>query len=162
MAARLSIAFSCILIGLWTYAHAQGTQVGFGTVQDNSGLPIVVTADSLAVDQDAGTAIFTDNVIAEQGEMRLTSDEATVYYDQATSEITEVVAIGNVVLISGTDAAEGDRADYDVAAGTIVMTGNVLVTQGPSAATADNMTVYIEDGTALMTGRVRTVLQQDK
>jgi len=159
---RFSILLWTALFFWAPMASAQGAQVAFGTVQDNSDLPIEVTSDSLAVDQNAGTAIFTDNVIAVQGEMRLTADEVTVFYDTVTSDIVEVVAVGNVILISGPDAAESENAVYDVNAGTIVMTGDVLVTQGPSALTSDKMTIQIDDGTAQMNGRVRTVLQQDQ
>lgn len=162
MAVRFSGLAVAWLLAFAQMANAQGAQVAFGTVQDNSGLPIEVTSDSLAIDQTAGTAIFTDDVVAVQGEMRLTADEVTVYYDAETSEIVEVEAVGNVILISGPDAAESEYAIYDVNAGTIVMTGDVLVTQGPSAVTSDEMTVQVDDGTAQMNGRVRTVLQQDQ
>lgn len=138
---------------------AQGTQVAFGAIQQNDGLPVEVTADRLAVDQNVGTAIFTDNVIIVQGEMRLSADEVTVFYDNEAQTIARIEAIGNVILISGEDAAESERADYNVDDGTIVMTGNVLVAQGPSALTADRMTVQMSDGTAQMTGRVKTTLQ---
>lgn len=157
----LRLCVACLLATSVT-AHAQGAQVAFGTVQDNSGLPVEVTSESLAIDQNAGTAIFTVDVIVIQGEMRLSADEVTVFYDAETSEIVQIVAIGNVILISGADAAESERAEYDVNTGEIYMTGDVLVNQGPSTVASDEMTVQVDDGTALMTGRVRTVLQQDQ
>ena len=58
------------------------------------------------------------------------------------------------------EAAEAEQADYDIAAGLLVLTGNVLLTQGPSAISANQMTINVTDGTASMEGRVRTVLQQ--
>lgn len=140
-------------------ALAQGSQVAFGSVQENKDEPVEVTSDSLEIDQNAGRAIFTDNVVIVQGEMRLTADKVVVIYDTETQDMTDVEAIGNVVLISGEDAAEAERADYSVENGTIIMTGNVLVAQGPTAVTSDRMTVWLEDGTAQMSGRVRTVLQ---
>ncbi|MEM9575552.1 MAG: lipopolysaccharide transport periplasmic protein LptA [Pseudomonadota bacterium] len=145
--------------GLSDGAAAQGTQVAFGAIQQNDGLPVEVTSDSLAVDQNAGTATFTDNVIIIQGEMRLSANEVTVFYDTEAQSIERIEAIGDVILISGEDAAESERADYNVDDGTIVMTGNVLVAQGPSALTADRMTVQMSDGTAQMSGRVKTTLQ---
>jgi lipopolysaccharide export system protein LptA len=133
--------------------------VAFGTVQDNSGLPVEVTADNLSVDQNTGIAIFTDNVVIVQGEMRLSADRVLVVYDTQAQGIQRIEATGNVVLISGEDAAESERADYNVDDGTIVMLGNVLVVQGPSTLTGDRMTVQLDDGTAQMSGRVKTVLQ---
>lgn len=142
-----------------TGATAQGTQVAFGAIQQNSGLPVEVTAENLSVDQTAGTAIFTDNVVIIQGEMRLSADRVLVVYDTQAQGVDRIEATGNVILISGTDAAESERADYNVDDGTIEMTGNVLVAQGPSALTADRMTVRLDDGTAQMSGRVKTTLQ---
>lgn len=142
-----------------TGVAAQGTQVAFGAIQQNSGLPVEVTAENLSVDQAAGTAIFTDNVVIIQGEMRLSADRVLVVYDTQAQDVDRIEATGNVILISGTDAAESERADYNVDDGTIEMTGNVLVAQGPSALTADRMTVRLDDGTAQMSGRVKTTLQ---
>ncbi|MEE4189012.1 MAG: lipopolysaccharide transport periplasmic protein LptA [Roseobacter sp.] len=153
------IAVSASLIAWATLGAAQGTQVAFGTIQQNSGLPVEVTSERLAVDQAAGRAVFTQNVLIIQGEMRLSADEVTVIYDTVAQGIAQIEAVGNVILISGEDAAESERADYYVNDGTIVMTGNVLVAQGPSALTSDEMTVQLDDGTAQMSGRVRTVLQ---
>lgn len=61
--------------------------------------------------------------------------------------------------MSGPDAAEAERADYDIVSGTIVMTTNVLLTQGQNALTADKMTVNLRDGTAQMNGRVKTIFR---
>lgn len=144
-----------------TAAVAQSTQVGFGTVQDNSGLPVEVTAERLDVDQNTGLAIFRENVVIVQGEMRLTANEVTVIYNNELEVVERVEAVGDVVFVSGEDAAESERANYMVATGVLVMEGDVLVVQGPSAITSDEMTVYVNQGTAELSGRVRTVLQQE-
>ena len=154
-----NLFFSCLLLIIAGPLSAQGTQVAFGAIQDNNGLPVEVTADSLAIDQNTGTAVFTDNVVIIQGEMRLSADKVDVFYDTQEQGIERIEATGNVILISGADAAESERATYDVDVGTIVMTGNVLVAQGPSALTADRMTVRMDNGTAQMTGRVKTTFQ---
>ena len=138
---------------------AQGAQVAFGTIQQNSNLPVEVTADSLSIDQKSGTAIFTGNVVIGQGEMRLSAQEVLVVYSTTDQGVARLEATGGVTLVSGEDAAESERADYNVENGTIIMSGNVLVAQGPSALTADKMTVELETGTAQMSGRVKTVLQ---
>ncbi len=140
-------------------ALAQGTQVAFGAIKQDTGLPVEVTADSLAVDQETGEAVFSGNVIVGQGEMRLSAKRLLVVYREDTQGIERMEATGGVTLVSGPDAAESERADYSIDDGVIVMTGNVLLTQGPSALTADKMTVQLEDGTAQMSGSVKTILQ---
>lgn len=154
-----TLLLSFVLIAGAAPSFAQSTQVAFGNVKSNSGLPVEVTADNLAVDQENGTAIFTGNVVIGQGEMRLSAARVLVVYRSDPSGIARLEATGGVTLVSGTDAAESERADYNVDDGTIVMTGNVLVAQGPSAITANTMTVQLNTGTAQMSGRVKTVLQ---
>lgn len=147
------------LMTMATTSLAQGTQVAFGALQQDTSLPVEVTAENLSVDQATGMAVFTGNVIAAQGEMRLSSKRLVVVYREATEGIERLEATGDVVLVSGPDAAESERADYSIDEGVIVMRGNVLLTQGPSALTADKMTVQLDSGTAQMTGSVKTILQ---
>jgi lipopolysaccharide export system protein LptA len=138
---------------------AQGANVAFGTIRQDTGLPVEVTADNLSVDQATGTAIFTGNVLIGQGEMRLSASSVLVVYRANGEGIERLEATGGVTLVSGPDAAESERADYDIDTGTIVMTGNVLLAQGRNALSSDKMSVKLSDGTAQMSGRVRTVLQ---
>jgi lipopolysaccharide export system protein LptA len=138
---------------------AQGASVAFGTIRQDTDQPVEVTADNLAVDQSTGTAVFTGNVLIGQGEMRLSAPRVLVVYRAEQKGIARLEATGGVTLVSGPDAAESERADYDIDDGTIVMTGNVLLAQGASALSADRMSVRLSDGTANMTGRVKTILQ---
>ncbi|MFK7878726.1 LptA/OstA family protein [Roseobacter sp.] len=153
------LIFPLFLAVAATTSEAQGTQVAFGALQQDTTLPVEVTAENLAVDQATGTAVFTGNVVAAQGEMRLSSKRLLVVYRENTQGIERLEATGDVVLVSGPDAAESESADYNIDDGTIVMRGNVLLTQGPSALTADQMTVQLDSGTAQMTGSVKTILQ---
>lgn len=138
---------------------AQGANVAFGTIRQDTGLPVEVTADNLSVDQATGTAIFTGNVLIGQGEMRFSASRVLVVYRANGDGIARLEATGGVTLVSGPDAAESERADYDIDKGTIVMSGNVLLAQGRNALSSDTMSVRLSDGTAQMSGRVRTVLQ---
>lgn len=153
------LAFPLLLLITAPAVVAQGAQVAFGAVQQDPGLPVEVTADNLAVDQTTGEAVFTKNVVVSQGVMKLSAERLLVVYHEDTQGIARMEATGGVILVSGPDAAESERADYNIDDGTIVMTGNVLLTQGPSALTADRMTVQLDSGTAQMAGSVKTILQ---
>lgn len=141
--------------------NAQGTQVAFGGLTADTSLPVEVTADTLDVDQASGSAEFKGNVLVGQGDMRLSAQRVLVIYDEDESAIERLEATGDVVLVSGPDAAEADRADYTIDTGVIVMTGDVLLTQGPNVLTSDRMTVNLTTGTAQMVGRVKTILNPD-
>jgi lipopolysaccharide export system protein LptA len=149
----------CLIALTAAPVFAQGTNVAFGTIRQDTDAPVEVTADNLAVDQATGKAVFQGNVLIGQGELRLSANMVEVTYRASSAGIANLVATGGVTLVSGQDAAEAARAVYDIDSGTIVMTGDVLLTQGPSALTAQSMTVDLKDGTARMSGRVKTILQ---
>lgn len=140
-------------------AFAQ-TNINLGGIRADSSAPVEVAADSLTVDQDTGTAVFSGNVVIGQGYLRLSAGSVRVIYDEATGDITKLNASGGVTFMTATEAAEAQTAVYDLTSGTIVLTGDVLLTQGASALSANQMTVNVNTGTAQMSGRVRTVFQQ--
>ncbi|WP_372610338.1 lipopolysaccharide transport periplasmic protein LptA [Aquicoccus sp.] len=156
-----ALAAALCLALLPVTATSQGAEIAFGDVEQDPAQPVEVTAETLSVDQDDGTAIFTGDVLIVQGEMRLSAPTVEVFYDQAGDRIQRLKASGGVTLVSGDDSAEAESADYSVESGTILMQGDVLLVQGQSALTSDRMTVDTHDGTARMEGRVRTVLQSN-
>lgn len=138
-------------------ARAQQTEVRFGGLRQDTSLPVEVDADSLSVDQAAGTAVFTGNVLVKQGDMRMTAEKIEVEYGEGGSGIDKLHATGGVTLVSPEDAAEAEEAVYTIAGGTVVMSGNVLLTQGNAAISGDSLTVNLKSGTGMMTGRVKTI-----
>ena len=103
-------------------------------------------------------------MIAVQGDLRMAAAEILVVYnldDQGnTQDVREVIGSGSVLITRGTEAAEGDRAVYEVAEDLLTMTGEVLVTQGTGAVSGERLVVNMLTGVgAVDGGRVRTVLQ---
>ena len=137
---------------------AQGTNVAFGNVKADPSLPVEVTADNLDVNQETGAAEFKGGVVVSQGEMTLSANRVLVVYNQTQSGIDRLEATENVILVSGPDVAEADKAEYTIESGEVIMTGNVVLSQGPNTLTSERMTVSLIDGTAKMSGRVKTVL----
>jgi lipopolysaccharide export system protein LptA len=134
-----------------------GATVAFGSLKADPTLPVEVTSDQLNVDQTAGTAIFTGNVVVIQGEMRLTAPVVQVDYAEDRRRIARLHATGGVTLVNAGEAAESDEAVYTIDTGNVVMTGNVLLTQGTSALSGNRLTVDLTQGTGVMDGRVQTV-----
>lgn len=144
---------------LASVAYAQSTQLSFGPLAQDTDAPIEIEADELAISQADNAATFTGNVVIKQGDMSLAAPLVTVIYNPDTSDIDKLLASGGVTLVSGTEAAEAETAEYSVTTGVIVMRGDVLLAQGASTLAAEEMTVNLADGSALLTGRVRTVLR---
>lgn len=156
---------AAVMATLATAGFAQGTQVAFGGLKQDSSLPVEVAADKLDVSQSDGTAVFTGNVVVGQGEMRMAAAKVLVEYGtedgESTGKVSRMVASGGVTLVNGAEAAESREAIYDVDAGTVVMTGNVILTQGANALSSDKMVVHLETGTATMDGRVRSIFKPE-
>lgn len=149
----------CLAVVIACPAVAQQADIRFGGLQQDSSLPVEVTSESLSVDQASGAAIFTGNVMAIQGDMRLTAENVRVEYTADGDGIDRLIATGGVTLVSPTDAAEASEAVYTIASGTVVMTGNVLLTQGRAVISGEKLTVNLLDGTGTMTGGVKTIFQ---
>ena len=154
------IAFCASVVVASAGVAVAQTNVNLGGIAVDTSAAIEVTADSLAVDQESGRAVFDGNVIIAQGDLRLTAGQVEVIYGTDTSQIARLIASEGVTFVTADEAAEARNADYDIDAGLLVLTGDVLLTQGPSAISAGQMIINVTDGTATMEGRVRTVLQQ--
>lgn len=146
---------------LWLSLPATAQNVAFGAVKADPSLPVEVTSDSLSVNQADGAAEFTGSVLITQGVMRLSADRVLVIYKtnaEGKRAIEKLEATGRVLLVSGPDAAEAQRAEYTIDEGTIVMTGDVLLNQGVGTLASQRMVVNLTSGTASMGGRVKTIL----
>lgn len=156
----LSICFALCLGGV---VWAQGTAVPFGGMKVNPDQPVEITAESLSVDQTDGSAIFKGNVVIGQGEMRLNAQKVRVEYGREGTpqdgKITKVFASGGVTLVSGSEAAEAQQADYDIENGVVIMIGSVIITQGRNAISAERARINLTTGQANLEGKVRTILQ---
>jgi lipopolysaccharide export system protein LptA len=137
------------------------TNINLGGIRADSTAAVEVTAETLSVDQDSGTAVFSGNVIIGQGDMRISAENVRVVYSDATGDIAQLLATGGVTFVTATEAAQAQTADYNLATGIMILSGDVLLTQGASALTAEQMTVDLETGQAQLSGGVRTVFQQD-
>lgn len=141
---------------------SQGSNIAFGNIKQDATAPVEVSADTMDINQNTGTATLSGNVLIGQGAMRLSASSVSIVYNADRSQIAQLKASGGVTLVSGEDAAEAASADYDVSTGLIVLSGNVLLVQGQAAITADRMRVDTSAGTARMEGQVKTVLDVKK
>ena len=138
------------------------TQVPFSGLGVDRSAAVEVEAAALDLDQEAGTAEFTGEVLVVQGGMRLAADRLSVEYaadpDTGRNRIRLMRATGNVTLVTPQDAAEAAGAVYDLDAGRITLEGDVLLTQGGNALAGDRLVIELATGTGRIEGRVRTVI----
>ena len=153
-----------LLCGLYAgAAFAQGAQVPFGNLASGEAQQVEIAADSLSIDQATQMAVFTGNVVAGLGELRLSADRVEVIYatEGGAGAVRALRASGNVIFVSGQDSAQADSAVYELVEGNVLMEGNVILTQGQNALSGQRLGIDINAGTAQMEGRVQTIFQTE-
>ena len=87
-------------------------------------LVITITCDGpLEVDYQKELAVFNNNVVAIDGDRKLMADRMELYFDVATSEIKEIVCVGNVMISRGESTSYSDTAVYKAAEQRVVLSG---------------------------------------
>ncbi|MBF8274578.1 MAG: OstA family protein [Magnetococcales bacterium] len=90
---------------------------------------LVVTADSLEMDQKQQTAVFSGNVVAEDSNMRLAADKMVVQYVMKSrtgggrGSVREVKADGNVSINQGENRGTAQNAVYSAVHRTLELVG---------------------------------------
>lgn len=123
----------------------------------DTALPIEIAADSLEVQQENQIAVFSGNVDAQQGNIRLRAERLWVHYqdgadDDAAQAISKIDAEGQVFFSSGEETAEGDEGTYDVDNGVITLTGRVVLTQGENVIRGSRVVFDLTTGQSTMDG----------
>ena len=141
---------------------AQSPSGPFGGFKHDRSAPIEITSDALEVRQADQLAIFSGDVVAGQGTLRLTADHVEVSYDEQaegsdTGAIRNLQAEGNVFISNGAETAQGQQARYDVESGMITMTGDVVLTQGENVISGQRLTINLNEGQGRVEGRVKSI-----
>ncbi|MDC0713380.1 LptA/OstA family protein [Stigmatella sp. ncwal1] len=89
--------------------------------------PVEITAGLVTGGRDSTT--FTGNVQVKHRTMDLRCQKMTAFYT-ASREVTRVECTGGVEAQDGDRYARGDRAEYNVSSGVLVVTGSPEARQG--------------------------------
>ncbi len=89
--------------------------------------PVQISADLITGEKTQ--AVLTGNVKVKHRTMDLRCDKMTAHYTQPRV-VTRVVCTGGVQAEDGDRMARGERAEYDVASGVLVVTGSPEARQG--------------------------------
>jgi len=172
MIARLSgLAIACALGGAWLAGPAPAGEAptakpaGKAVQRRAPEGPVEIRSDTLKVHQKKHTAVFTGNVRAVQGELRIRCRELTVRYSgegarasTTTGDIEQMLFTGDVHIHQADRRGHCERADYQRPAGRIVCTGDPWVIEGDNRIAGDRI-VYLLDADEVRVTRPRAVLQ---
>lgn len=111
---------------------------------------IVVTSDSLEVDSQGNTALFTGSVVAKVDSVAIHSDRMRVSYSSAENVVQEIHAIGNVRVLSQGKAIFSEEAKYERDEEKIILTGNPKVVEGQNTISGARITYYFREDRAII------------
>jgi lipopolysaccharide export system protein LptA len=89
--------------------------------------PVEITSNLITGDRNSAT--FTGNVQVKHRTMDLRCDKMVAFYTE-TREVKRVECTGGVQAQDGDRYARGERAEYDVSSGVLVVTGSPEARQG--------------------------------
>ena len=122
---------------------------------------VQVTADRMVSDSRSDQVVFTGNVEAQRGPLYVKADRLEVKQDQQTKKVAQMVAIGNVFIRRGEQAATSERATFYEDEQKAVLTGNPHAWEGNTEVWGEEMVFLLAEGNMIVTGgsqRVRVQL----
>lgn len=145
-------------------AAEPGAAASFTAFKTDPNAPIKLQAHQLDVNDTAKTAIFSGDVVAEQGDFVMKTAEMHVAYTGATgladvtgpaagaakgasAQITEIHAKRKVVVNTKDGrTVNGDWADFDMKANKVIVGGDVVLTQGKNVVRGTRLVIDMISG----------------
>ena len=103
-----------------------------------------ITADEMSYDYKRSIAIFQDNVIVVDPQIRLEADALTVLFG-STNEIKSVTAVGNVRIKSADKSASCNKAIYLAQSGEILLSGNAKLMRNNDTLEGKQITFWLNE-----------------
>jgi lipopolysaccharide export system protein LptA len=177
MTLRIPIVIAAILLA--SVALAQSPKGGANLPNAFQGFsadrnePVKIEANSLEVHDKDSYAVFSGNVVVQQGDSTMRCRELKVHYvgslrgneekggatkpaagktvtNDPAQRIRRLEALGGVVITSKDQKATGNTGIFDMPTNTATIIGNVVITQGPNIMRADKLIVDLKTGFSRM------------
>jgi lipopolysaccharide export system protein LptA len=139
--------------------QAQNLTGAFGNNKRNTAAPVRIEANLLEVLQKKKQAIFTGNVIATRGTVRLRSARLVVHYremragtSKSKTEITLLVASGNVIVTSGNKKATGQWAKMHMKTNKVTMGDKVILRENKNIIHGSKLELDLKTGKSRLLG----------
>jgi len=148
LSAKLTLAGIILAAGLASAMPATAQ------LSNSSNEPITIDADNSRIEDRR--AIFSGQVDARQGDVRVLTDEMIITgtksggISENANDIQTIDAVGNFYYITPTQEVRGDKGVYQRTSNDFTITGNVILLQDDSVVTGDKLIYNIETQQARM------------
>lgn len=141
--------------GAILFAGSASAQLG------RSEAPVEITSKRGEYLQNEGRGVYTGDVVATQGESRITTDKLTVVCSKSKpaageesvcEAMEQLIAEGRVYYTAPDVKIRGDNARYDYPTDTITITGDVILSRGNEGVVRGTQVVYkVDEGRTVIT-----------
>lgn len=134
--------------------------------------PIQVEANHMTSIEKSNTVVFTGDVDAKQGDVRIRSDEMTVFYKtlegtgnqkdnkkptqqvekKSTQQVEKLICIGNVEVTRGEWLGTSKKMDYLSKERQVILTDNAKAWQGQNMVSGEKIIYYLDEGRSEVIG----------
>lgn len=115
--------------------------------------PIDITADRLEFQYGQGTLRYVGNVTVDHAGAKIRCQTLDVAFEpEGQRKLKKITAKGSVEVTHRDESARGELAEYDPAAGTIVLSQNARLGSGPNSLAGEKVVVYLNEKRAVVMG----------
>ncbi|MBU1565296.1 MAG: lipopolysaccharide transport periplasmic protein LptA [Proteobacteria bacterium] len=134
--------------------------------------PIHIEANRMTSTEKSNSVVFTGDVDAKQGDVRIRSDEMTVFYNQlesptkekdkkkvapqadkkATQQVEKLICIGNVEVTRGEWLGTSKKMIYLSKERQVILTDNAKAWQGQNMVSGEKIIYYLDEGRSEVIG----------
>ena len=122
--------------------------------------PVEVTAERMVSETRANQIIFSGNVEARRGDLLVKADRLEVIQDPQSKRVSQMVAIGNVYITKGEQAATASRATFHENEQKVVLTGNPHAWEKNTEVWGEEMVLLLGEQRMIVTGGTQRVRMQ--
>lgn len=125
--------------------------------------PIYIEADRMTSTEKNSAVLFTGDVDAKQGDLRIRSDKMTVYYTQkdeksekkeadAAQQVEKLICEGNVEITRDDWLGTSDKMTYLSEKRQVILTGNAKAWQDQNMVGGEKIIYYMDEGRSEIVG----------
>lgn len=114
--------------------------------------PIQITSERMISEKRENMFVFLDNVVAVFGKTVMNSDRLEVYGGENQNSVKEIVAIGNIKIVTEERIITSERAVYYQEGQRIVLTGNPMVEEDRNIIVGEKIEYFFEKEDIIVTG----------
>ena len=114
---------------------------------------IKVTSEKLNIYRDKSTSVFSGNVYAEDSNIKLWSDNLSIFFDENKNNVYEIISENNVKIIVDDVTAYGNFSRYKIDSNEILLKGDVVVIEKNNKIQSDQLLLDLTNSTSIMTAK---------